>query len=149
MGKSFRWDDLNHGLLLPPWLHDWLPENRLVRFLVDVVETLDLSAIPASCGQAQIMVAVGVIQQTTENHQFAPMVERTERNVGARPQAASADTGYWNPQQVEKLQGQGVDLHVASGKQRHRKTSPPDKGNPVRAGEERSLRERMKRKLLA
>ena len=48
MGKSFRSDDLNQSLLLPPSLHDWLPENHLARFLVDVVETVDLSAIYAS-----------------------------------------------------------------------------------------------------
>ena len=48
MGKSFRSDDLNQSLLLAPSLHDWLPENHLARFMVDVVETLDLSAIHAS-----------------------------------------------------------------------------------------------------
>src|SRR5271169_262696 len=48
MGKSFRSDALNQSLLLPPSLHDWLPEKHLARFLVDVVETLDLSAIHAS-----------------------------------------------------------------------------------------------------
>ena len=48
MGKSFRSDDLNQLLLLPPSLHDWLPENHLARFLVDVVNALDLSAIYAS-----------------------------------------------------------------------------------------------------
>jgi transposase len=37
MGKGFRADDLNQMLLLPPSLHDWLPENHLARFLVDVV----------------------------------------------------------------------------------------------------------------
>ena len=29
---------------MPPSLHDWLPENHLARFVVDLVETLDLSA---------------------------------------------------------------------------------------------------------
>jgi transposase len=48
MGKSFRSDDLNQMLLLPPSLHDWLPERHLARFLVDVVAALDLSAIYAS-----------------------------------------------------------------------------------------------------
>jgi transposase len=48
MGKSFRSDDLNQALLLPASLHDWLPEKHLARFLVDVVETLDLGAIYAS-----------------------------------------------------------------------------------------------------
>ena len=98
-------------------------------------------------GAAQIAVAADVIQQTTDNHQLAPMLEQTERNMGAWPQAASADTGYWNPEQVEKIQGQGIDLHVATGKQKHGDTSPPEEGNPVEEGEEPSLRERMKRKL--
>jgi len=48
MGKSFRSDDLNQALLLPPSLHDWLPEKHLARFLVDVVEMLDLDPIFAS-----------------------------------------------------------------------------------------------------
>jgi transposase len=48
MGKCFRSDDLNQALLLPPSLHDWLPEKHLARFLVDVVDALDLSAIHVS-----------------------------------------------------------------------------------------------------
>jgi transposase len=48
MGKSFRTDDLKQLLLLPPSLHDWLPERHLARFLVDVLAALDLSAIYAS-----------------------------------------------------------------------------------------------------
>jgi transposase len=48
MGKRFRSDNLNQALLLPPSLHDWLPEEHLARFLVDVMETLDLAAMYAS-----------------------------------------------------------------------------------------------------
>jgi hypothetical protein len=36
MGTSFRPDDLNQALLLPPSLHDWLPQKHLARSLVDV-----------------------------------------------------------------------------------------------------------------
>ena len=45
MGKCFRSADVKQALLLPPWLHDWLPEKHLARFLVDVVDALDLGAI--------------------------------------------------------------------------------------------------------
>jgi transposase len=45
MGKCFRSADVNQALLLPPCLHDWLPEKHLARFLVDVVDALDLGAI--------------------------------------------------------------------------------------------------------
>jgi len=47
MSKRFRNCDLNQGLLLPPSLGDWLPEGRLARFVAEVVESLDLSAIYA------------------------------------------------------------------------------------------------------
>jgi hypothetical protein len=36
---------------------------------------------------------------------------------------------------------------VATGKQKHGETSPPDEGNPTEDGEEPSLRERMRQKL--
>ena len=42
--KCFLIDDLDQSLLMPPSLHDWLPENHLTRFVVDLVDTLDLSA---------------------------------------------------------------------------------------------------------
>ena len=48
MGKCFRSADVNQALLLAPSLHDWLPERHLARFLVDVVDALDLGAIYAS-----------------------------------------------------------------------------------------------------
>jgi hypothetical protein len=48
---------------------------------------------------------------------------------------------------VETIQGHGVDLHVATGKQEHGKTSQPAEGSSIDAGEEPSLRERMKQKL--
>jgi transposase len=35
-------------LLLPPSLLDWVPEDRLARFVGDLVDTMDLSAIEAA-----------------------------------------------------------------------------------------------------
>src|ERR1035438_6842095 len=45
MGKRFRTDHLDQGLLLAPSLHDWLPEGHLARFIADVIEELDLGLI--------------------------------------------------------------------------------------------------------
>jgi transposase len=47
MGKQFRDCNLNQLLLLPASLHDWLPEGHLARFVGEVVEALDLSALYA------------------------------------------------------------------------------------------------------
>jgi len=45
MGKRFRTDHLDQALLLPPSLHDWLPEGHLARFIAGVIEELDLGLI--------------------------------------------------------------------------------------------------------
>jgi len=47
MSKQFRDCNLNQLLLLPASLQDWLPEGHWARFMAEVVETLDLSAIYA------------------------------------------------------------------------------------------------------
>ncbi len=44
--RTFRVFDPDQGLLLPPSLDDWLPEEHLARFIADLVdEHLDLSRI--------------------------------------------------------------------------------------------------------
>ena len=49
MSKRFRVCSLDQEFLLPPSLQDWLPEDHLARFIADVVNELDLSAIYAEC----------------------------------------------------------------------------------------------------
>jgi transposase len=45
MAKTFRPYEPDQMLLMPPALADWVPEDHLARFVSDVVETLDLTAI--------------------------------------------------------------------------------------------------------
>jgi transposase len=45
VNKRFRVCDLDQPFLLPPSLQDWLPESHLARFIADVTNELDLSAI--------------------------------------------------------------------------------------------------------
>jgi len=48
MNKTFRQVDRKTLFLLPPSMDDWLPEDHLARFVVDIVEQLDLTAIKAN-----------------------------------------------------------------------------------------------------
>ena len=48
MAKTFRPYDPDQLLLMPPALADWVPEDHLARFVSDVVDTLDLTAIEAT-----------------------------------------------------------------------------------------------------
>jgi len=43
--SRFRPIDRHTAYLLPPSVQDWLPESHLARYVVDVVESLDLSAL--------------------------------------------------------------------------------------------------------
>lgn len=47
MSKTYRPWNPNQQWLLPPSVHDWLPEDDLVYFLLDTVNELDISAITA------------------------------------------------------------------------------------------------------
>jgi|SRR5215469_15074278 len=40
--SNFRQVDRQTGFLLPPSVDEWLPERHLARFVVDVIEGLDL-----------------------------------------------------------------------------------------------------------
>ena len=42
---NFRPIDRSTPYLLPPSVEDWLPKDHLARFVVDIVDQLDLSAL--------------------------------------------------------------------------------------------------------
>ena len=46
--SNFRTIDRETGYLLPPSVDDWLPERHLARFIVEVIETLDLRVMSRS-----------------------------------------------------------------------------------------------------
>jgi transposase len=46
--SNFREFDRETSFLLPPSLNEWLPERHLARFVVEVVDGLDLSAMVTS-----------------------------------------------------------------------------------------------------
>jgi hypothetical protein len=48
--SRFRPIDRFTGYLLPPSLDEWLPDEHLARFVVEVVDQLDLSQIENSYG---------------------------------------------------------------------------------------------------
>ena len=94
--------------------------------------------------QTQVIVAAAVTQQTTDNQQLVPMIERILANTACQPQAVSADTGYWSPGNVVDPQVAGIDLHIAVGRQKHGEKVAEATGPPP---EDATLREAMEHKL--
>src|SRR5438105_980884 len=66
--------------------------------------------------EAQIIIAADVTQEVNDKQQLAPMFEQVEKNTGAKPVAGSADKGYWASEQIADKRVEGIDLHVATGR---------------------------------
>jgi hypothetical protein len=96
-------------------------------------------------GAAQIIVAAEVTQDTNDKQQLAPMLAQVEENVGTKPQAASADAGYWSEEQVNDPRVKGIELYVATGRQKRGEDSgAPSEPKP---GVGTSRQDQMKQKL--
>ena len=85
----------------------------------------------------QIIVAYAVTDQPSDAANFEPMLERVRTNVGAAPEHATGDAGYWNPQLETRVRALGTEAWVATGKVRHgdagpatRTGDPPDDLDP-------------------
>lgn len=99
-------------------------------------------------GAAQIIVAAEVTQETNDKQQLAAMLQQVEQNVGAKPNAATADAGYFSEDQVNDERVKGIELYVATGKQQHGQPETTDAVHPGKrpAGSTSAL-EKMKQKL--
>jgi hypothetical protein len=65
-------------------------------------------------GKAQVIVAAEITQESNDKRQLAPMLERVEQNMGAKPEAATADAGYFSEEQLADKRVEGIELYVAS-----------------------------------
>jgi transposase len=98
--------------------------------------------------KAQIIVAAEITQESNDKRQLAPMLERVEENMGTKPEAATADAGYCSEEQLTDKRLKGIDLYVATGKQKHGLPESDGAGMPEElAVEAESAVEQMKRKL--
>ena len=68
---------------------------------------------------AQVIVAAEVTQESNDNRQLLPMLGQVKQNLGRQPDAASADAGYWSEANVTDESVVGIDLHIATGRDKH------------------------------
>jgi transposase len=94
---------------------------------------------------AQVIVAAEVTQETTDNRQLLPMLGQVKENLGRKPEAASADAGYWSEANATDESVAGIDLHIATGRLKHQQTietasEPP----PVEATAKEAMRHKLR-----
>lgn len=94
--------------------------------------------------QSQVIVAAEITQQANDSRQLAPMIEQVEANTGSKPEAVSADAGYWSEDNVSDERVAGVDLYIATGRQKHGEKVESAHGPPP---EEASVKQSMQHKL--
>jgi transposase len=94
--------------------------------------------------QSQVIVAAGITQQANDSRQLVPMIEQVKANTGCKPEAVSADAGYWSEDNVTDERVADVDLHIATGRQKHGEQVEPASGPPP---EDASVKQVMQHKL--
>ena len=95
--------------------------------------------------KAQVIVAAEVTQETNDNRQLLPMLGQVQRNLGRQPDAASADAGYWSEDNATDRSVAGIDLHIATGREKHEQTietvgGPPPDGATAKEAMRHKLR---------
>jgi len=115
-----------------------------IEALLQQAEDVD-AAEDAQDATAQVIVAAEVTQETTDNRQLLPMLGRVKENLGRKPEAASADAGYWSEANATDESVAGIDLHIATGRLKHQQTiemasEPP----PVEATAKEAMRHKLR-----
>jgi transposase len=95
--------------------------------------------------QAQVIVAAEITQEANDSRQLVAMIEQVEANAGRKPEAVSADAGYWSEDNVRDERVAGVDLYIATGRQKHGEkvesaTGPPPEAASVKQAMQHKLR---------
>jgi transposase len=95
-------------------------------------------------GDHQIIVAVGVSNQASDQHHFVPMLERIVANTGQLPEKMIADAGYCSTSNIEASEQRGLDSYLSTSRQEHGERPRPSRGPAPR---DLDARGRMERKI--
>ncbi|HSD33583.1 MAG TPA: IS1182 family transposase [Gemmatimonadales bacterium] len=102
MAKTFRPYEPDQMLLMPPSLADWVPEDHLARFVSDLVETLDLTAIEDTYTEERgyppyhprMMVKVLLYAYATGTYSSRKIARRLVEDVALRFLAAGNEPDF-------------------------------------------------------
>ena len=68
---------------------------------------------------SQVIVAADLTQSSTDSKQLLPMLAQVEKNLAQKPEKASADAGYFSEANVTAAAVTGIDLYIATGRDKH------------------------------
>lgn len=113
MSKTFRPYEPDQLLLMPPALSDWVPEKHLARFVGDVVDDLDLSAIEDTYDEERgyppyhprMMVKVLLYAYATGTYSSRRIASKVQDSVAFRFLAAGNEPDFRTISDFRKRHG--------------------------------------------
>ncbi len=109
------------------------PQSRIMKTSQDGFQQC-YNAQVAVEGENQLIVAVEVSSNASDQGRLVPLVEEVEANHGERPETVLADAGYCNEADLEALEDRGVDGYVALGREGGRRVAVDAEKHPAKAG---------------
>jgi transposase len=107
------------------------PDSRIMKDGATKEFVQAYNAQAAVDSHAQVIVAAAVTQEANDKQQLAPMLEQVKIMTGSPPQQATADAGYFSEASITDPRLEGIDLLVASDRQKHGKEVPAATGPPA------------------
>ena len=95
------------------------PQSRIMQTSADGFQQC-YNAQLVVAGENQLIVAVAVSSNASDQGRLTPLVEAVESTHGRRPETVLADAGYCNEAELDKLETLGVDACVALGREGRR-----------------------------
>jgi transposase len=115
------------------------PESRILKTKDGYIQGYNAQA--AVDAGAQIIVAHGLTQSTSDQDQLVPLIDEIKANLGRKPKEASADAGYCSEANLAALADRNVKGYVATGRAKR----PADAKQNVRGPLTKAMRDRLKR----
>ena len=94
------------------------PESRIMKDGATKSFVQAYNGQAAVDGHAQIIVAAAVTQDANDKKQLLPMLEQVARNMGRKPEHATADAGYFSEAAVTDPKVEGIELLVPPERQK-------------------------------
>ena len=98
-------------------------------------------------GEGQLIIAQHVTPAALDVQQALPTVRWIKATLGVVPKVVLADGGYWSDANVRTLQGQGIDVLIATQRPRRSHHAPPAAAPRGRPPHGLTPQQRMERRL--
>ena len=122
--------DRDTAYLLRPSVDEWLLQDHLARFVVEVIDQLDLNELvrryagrgSAAYHPAMLVVALHVSQAPNDKREVAPILAKVEAlpQVLGQVEVLLADTGYFSAANVNACEAQDIVPMLAVKRELHR-----------------------------